>query len=100
MGWRETQGGRLHPAESLPEHRPVVYGMVVWRRIRLGRIGVLIMYKTFVALAYLRHSSESPVEIGYASSYGRASELVREWASNPLHVRDIAYFRIEGRYYV
>ena len=58
------------------------------------------MYKAFAALAYLRHSSESPVEIGYASSYGRASELVKEWASNPLRVRDIAYFRIEERHYV
>ena len=58
------------------------------------------MYKTFVALAYLRHSDEPPVEIGYASSYGRASELVKEWASNPHRVKNIAYFRIEGRFYV
>ncbi|WAX06313.1 hypothetical protein QEJ63_gp03 [Bifidobacterium phage BD811P2] len=57
------------------------------------------MYKTFVVLAYLRHE-EKPVEVGYASSYDEAYRLVREWAAMPAHVKDISYFRIEGRYYV
>lgn len=59
------------------------------------------MYETFVALAYLRHGDKpSPIEVGYATSYGRAAELVREWAAVPSHVRNIAYFRVEKRYYV
>lgn len=57
------------------------------------------MYKTFVVLAYLRHE-EKPVEVGYASSYDEASRLVREWAARPARVKDVSYFRIEGRYYV
>jgi hypothetical protein len=57
------------------------------------------MYKTFVVLAYLRHE-EKPVEIGYASSYDEASRLVCEWAAVPARVKDVSYFRIEGRYYV
>lgn len=56
------------------------------------------MYKTFVVLACLRHA-EKPVEIGYASSYDEASRLVREWAARPERVKDVSYFRIEGRYY-
>lgn len=58
------------------------------------------MYETFVALAYLRHGDKPPVEVGYASSYGKAADLVREWSSMPERVRDIAYFRVEKRYYV
>lgn len=57
------------------------------------------MYKTFVVLAYLRHEG-TPVEIGYASSYDEAYRLVCEWADMPVRVKDISYFRIEGRYYV
>lgn len=59
------------------------------------------MYKTFVVLAYLRHGErERPVEIGYASSYDGAYKVVREWAGRPERVKDVSYFRIEGRYYV
>lgn len=58
------------------------------------------MYETFVALAYLRHGDKPPVEVGYATSYGKAADLVREWAAMPVRVRDIAYFRVEKRYYV
>lgn len=57
------------------------------------------MYKTFVVLAYLRHG-DKPVEIGYVSSYDEASGMVREWAGRPERVKDVSYFRIEGRYYV
>ncbi len=56
------------------------------------------MYETFVVLAYLRHK-EKPVEVGYASSYDKASRLVHEWAARPVHVKDVSYFRIESRYY-
>lgn len=58
------------------------------------------MYETFVALAYLRHSDKPPIEVGYATSYDRAADLIREWAAMPAHVRGIAYFRVEKRYYV
>lgn len=57
------------------------------------------MYKNFVVLAYLRHE-EKPIEVGYASSYDEAYRLVREWAAMPAYVKDVSYFRIEGRYYV
>lgn len=57
------------------------------------------MYETFVVLAYLRHEEE-PVEVGYASSYDEAYRLVRKWAGRPAHVKDVSYFRIEGRCYV
>ena len=57
------------------------------------------MYKTFVVLAYLRHADE-PVEVGYASSYDEAYRVVREWSGMPERVKDVSYFRIEGRYYV
>ena len=57
------------------------------------------MYKTFVVLAYLRHV-DKPVEIGYASSYDEAYAMVREWAGRPERVKDVSYFRVEGRYYV
>lgn len=57
------------------------------------------MYETFVVLAYLRHE-EKPVEVGYASSYDKASQLVREWVARPARMKDVSYFRIEGRYYV
>ena len=57
------------------------------------------MNKTFVVLAYLRHG-EKPIEIGYASSYDEAFRLVCEWAGRPARVKDVSYFRIEGRYYV
>jgi hypothetical protein len=58
------------------------------------------MYETFVALAYLRHGDNLPIEVGCATSYDKASELVRKWAAVPSHTRDIAYFRVERRYYV
>lgn len=57
------------------------------------------MYKTFVVLAYLRHE-EKPIEVGYASSYDEASRMVRECAARPACVKDVSYFRVEGRYYV
>lgn len=57
------------------------------------------MYKTFVVLACMRHA-DKPVEIGCASSYDEASRLVREWSDRPERVRDVSFFRIEGRYYV
>lgn len=57
------------------------------------------MYKSFVVLAYLRHEGKS-VEVGYASSFNEAYRLVREWAGMPARVKDVSYFRIEGRYYV
>lgn len=57
------------------------------------------MYKTFVVLAYMCHA-DKPVEIGCASSYDEASRLVREWSDRPERVRDVSFFRIEGRYYV
>lgn len=57
------------------------------------------MYETFVVLAYLRHGHE-PVEVGYASSYDEAYKVVREWAARSARVKDVSYFRIEGRYYV
>lgn len=57
------------------------------------------MYKTFTVLAYLRHGGEC-VEVGYASSYDEAYKIVREWADRSGRVKDVSYFRIEGRYYV
>lgn len=57
------------------------------------------MHKTFVVLAYLRHE-DKPVEIGYASSYDEAYKVVCEWADRRGRVKDVSYFRIEGRYYV
>jgi hypothetical protein len=58
------------------------------------------MYETFVALAYLRHGDKPCIEVGCATSYDKASALVREWAEVPFRTRDVAYFRIEKRYYV
>lgn len=58
------------------------------------------MYETFVALAYLCHSDKPPIEVGYATSYDKAAELVRKWASVLSHTRNIAYFKVERRYYV
>lgn len=57
------------------------------------------MYKTFAVLAYLRHE-DKPVEVGYASSYDEAYRVVREWSGRLERVKDVSYFRIEGRYYV
>lgn len=58
------------------------------------------MYKTFVALAYLRHDNKPPIEVGYANSYDDAANLIRKWAAIPSHVRNISYFRVEKRCYV
>ena len=58
------------------------------------------MDEMFVALAYLRHGGEPPIEVGYASSYDKAAELIRKWAAVPPHTGDVAYFRVERRYYV
>jgi hypothetical protein len=58
------------------------------------------MYETFVALAYLRHGDNSPIEVGCATSYDKAAELVRKWAAVPSRTRNIAYFRVERRCYV
>lgn len=57
------------------------------------------MCETFVVLAYLRHG-RGLVEVGYASSYDEACKVVREWAGVPARVKDVFFFRIEGRYYV
>lgn len=57
------------------------------------------MYKSFVVLAYLRHGGK-PVEVGCVSSFDEAYRLVREWAGMPARVKDVSYFRVEGRYYV
>lgn len=58
------------------------------------------MYETFVALAYLRHNDKPPIEVGCANSYDDAASLIRKWAAVPSHTRNIAYFKIERRYYV
>lgn len=58
------------------------------------------MYETFVALAHLRHGDKPPVEVGYATSYDKAVDLIRRWAAVPSHTRNIAYFKVERRYYV
>ena len=58
------------------------------------------MYETFVALAYLRHGDKPPIEVGYANSYGDAASLIHKWAAVPSHTRNIAYFKVERRYYV
>ena len=58
------------------------------------------MYETFVALAYLRHGDKPPIEVGYATSYDKADSLIREWAAVPSRTKNIAYFKIERRYYV
>lgn len=58
------------------------------------------MYETFVALAYLRHNDKPPIEVGCATSYDKAADLIRKWAAIPSHVKDISHFRVEGRYYV
>ena len=57
------------------------------------------MYKTFVVLAYVRHE-DKPVEVGFASSYDEASRMVREWSDRLERVKDVSFFRIEGRNYV
>ena len=56
------------------------------------------MCKAFVALAYLRHSNESPIEIGYASSYGDAERAVERFAKCG-SCEPVAYFRVEKRMY-
>ena len=58
------------------------------------------MYSTFVALAYLRDARKPPVEVGYASSYKDAADLIKKWAAIRSHVENIAYFRVEERCYV
>lgn len=58
------------------------------------------MYETFVALAYLRHGDKPPIEVGYANSYDDAASLIRKWAAVLSHTRNIAYFKVERRYYV
>lgn len=58
------------------------------------------MYSIFVALAYLRDARKSPIEVGYASSYKDAADLVKRWAAIRSHTENIGYFRVEERYYV
>lgn len=58
------------------------------------------MYSTFVALAYLRDARKPPIEVGYASSYKDAADLVKKWSAIRSHVENISYFRVEERYYV
>lgn len=59
-----------------------------------------MMYETFVAFAYLRHDDKPPIEVGYATSYDKAAELIRRWAAVPSRTKNVAYFRVERRYYV
>lgn len=58
------------------------------------------MYSTFVALAYLRDECKPPVEVGYASSYKDAADLIKRWVTIRSHMENISYFRVEERYYV
>lgn len=58
------------------------------------------MYETFVALAYLRHGDKPPIEVGYASSYDDAADLIKQWAAVRSRTENISYFRVEERYYV
>lgn len=58
------------------------------------------MYSIFVALAYLRDVRKSPIEVGYASSYKDAADLVKRWAAIRSRTENISYFRVEERYYV
>lgn len=58
------------------------------------------MYGAFVALAYLRGARKSPIEIGYASSYKDAADLVKRWAAIRSRMENISYFRVEERYCV
>lgn len=58
------------------------------------------MYETFVALAYLRHNDKPPIEIGYATSYDQAADLIRKWAKVSSRTKNISYFKVERRYYV
>ena len=57
------------------------------------------MYETFVALAYLRDVRKPPIEVGYASSYKDAADLIKRWAAIRSHTENISYFRVEERYY-
>lgn len=58
------------------------------------------MYSIFVALAYLRDARKLPIEIGYASSYKDAADLIKRWAAIRSHMENISYFRVEERCYV
>ena len=58
------------------------------------------MYETFVALAYLKHGDKPPIEVGYATSYDKAADLIRKWAKVSSHTQNIAYFKVERRYNV
>lgn len=55
------------------------------------------MCEFFVALAYLRHGDKSPIEVGYASSYRGAADLIRRWASVRSRTENVGYFRVEER---
>lgn len=58
------------------------------------------MYGAFVALAYLRGARRPPIEIGYASSYKDAADLIKRWAAVRSHTENVSYFRVEEGYYV
>lgn len=58
------------------------------------------MYSVFVALAYLRDARKPPIEIGYASLYKDAADLIERWVAIRSHTENISYFRVEERYYV
>lgn len=58
------------------------------------------MYGTFVALVYLRDVRKPPIEIGHASSYRDAADLIKRWAAIRSHMENVSYFRVEERYYV
>lgn len=55
------------------------------------------MCDVFVAVAHLVDEGEPIVEIGSASSYGGASELVRGWARDLRNVRNVLWIGVERR---
>lgn len=55
------------------------------------------MCDEFVAVAHPVDEGEPIVEIGSASSYDGASELVRGWARDLRNVRNVLWIGVEGR---
>lgn len=56
-----------------------------------------MMCDVFVVVAHPVDEGDPVVEVGSASSYGGASELVRLLARNPEAVRGVSWFGVEGR---
>lgn len=54
-----------------------------------------MMCDVFVVVAHPVDEGDPVVEVGSASSYGEASELVRSLARNPEAVRDVLWFGVE-----